>query len=145
MKFTVIKKENALRPVTPSDWEIFNQYPEGHRDVIKLKKKRTPAQIKLFDKWWAVMRLLYQNQREVGGKQKWGSPERVSKSLLIACGYYRKYYGFKGTVYIEAESIAFENCDPEKFEEIWERAVPFILKELGCTENELNENLVFYL
>ena len=138
MKFSVIKKDGAWHPVTPSDIEKSNKYPDGLQDVIDITGKRN---VKLFRKAWAIARIILDNDRE----GKFQNEHHVIDSLLIITGYYTQMWNFDGSTYPKPDSISWERCSDDKFKEIWEKWLPYIMQYLDCTEEQINNNIIFYM
>ncbi len=134
MKISFIKKQGSLHPVTPSDIESFNKFPEGFQCVLDVKKTRNPA---LFRKYWALCRMVLDNT------EGFRDVEQVSHSLLIVTGYCDQRVLRNGEAYVTPHHINWESCTAEKFEGIWNAIVPYVCEQLGNTEQEINDNLVW--
>lgn len=138
MKFSVTHKDGGWFPVMPHDIEVSNKYPNGLQDVIDITGKRN---VKLFRKAWAVARMILDNDRD----NRFRDEHHVIDSLLIVTGYYTQMWNFDKTFYPKPDSIAWERCSDDKFKEIWQKWLPYIMQYLDCTEEEINENLIFYV
>jgi hypothetical protein len=134
MKIGFIKKNGGFFPVTNQDLEDFAKISEGKQTILDVKITRN---VLLFRKYWALMRMVLENTE--GFRDK----EHVSHSLLIATGYCDQRVLRDGTSYVTPHHINWESCSPEKFDEIWDKIIPYVMEALKVTEQEINDNLVF--
>jgi len=137
-KFSVIHKDGGWYPITPHDLEISNKYPAGLIDVIDITGKRN---VLLFRKFWSICRMIYDNDK--GGKFR--DIHHVKDNLLILAGYVDQCWLMDGNFYLRPHSVSFESCSDEKFKEIWTKILPHVMNFLGVTEEEINDNLIFYV
>lgn len=135
-KFSVIHKSGAWHPVTPHDIEVSNKYPDGLQTVIDITGKRN---VKLFRKFWSLCRMILDNG------ENFRDVHHVKDSLMIMAGYVDQAWNFDGSFYLRPHSISWESCSDEKFQEIWDKILPHVMNFLGCSEAEINDNLIFYV
>lgn len=138
MKIGCIKKSDALYPVTPNDIEEFAKIPNGLHTIIDVTAKRN---VLLFRKFWSLCRLILDNDPSGNFRDV----HHVKDSLMIMAGYYDQCWLFDGTFYLRPQSVSFESCSDEKFQDIWKKILPHVMNFLGCSEAEINENIVFYM
>ena len=138
MKIGMMKKNCGMFPITASDIDKFAKYPDGLQDVIDITGKRN---VKLFRKAWAIARLILANDH----LDNFRDEHHVIDSLLIITGYYMQMWNFDGSTYPKPDSISWERCSDEKFKEIWEKWLPYIMQYLDCTEEQINNNIIFYM
>ena len=136
MKVSLVKKPDALFPMTPHDLEVFAKIPNGLRTIQDIKEQRN---VKLFNKIWPILRMV------AASSDNFRDEYEVRDAILILAGFCRPVYLLDGGTYFKPDSISFEKCTDEKFKKIWEAALPHFCKLLDCTEDEIDKNLIFYM
>lgn len=133
MKIAVLKSEGVLKPAYRQDIDEFEKLKPGMY-MVKITKSRN---LQHHNKYWSLCAMLADNF------DGFISKERASTWLKYKAGEVEYVIRTKGEVVIEPKSISFESMSQEKFEEFWEKIIPFVMEKLGVTREEIDDNLVF--
>jgi len=132
-----IKQHGKFKPVYRSDHDEWDKLKENVLYIAKISKVRDKSDIKLFKKYWALMRLIHDQS------DTFDDPESVSDWMKLKCNLIEIIEQRGEKVFFKPKSIAWENLPPEQFEMYWNRFVKIACELLGCTEYEIDENLIF--
>ena len=66
------------------------------------------------------------------------------KIMIMRAGYFTAYQTDKGTHY-EADSISFGSKTEDEFQEIYSRVLDQIIKDIGLTSDEVEEELTNFM
>jgi hypothetical protein len=143
MKYSSIRKtitkddvgKTALFPYGRLDFDEFEKIKSNRVCISETKNSRNP---KLFKKYWSLCRLI------ADGLPTFQDQESVSDYMKMKTGLVDFKTIVDGVVKIKVKSIAWENMSPDRFEEYWEKFIPIACELLGCTEQEINDNIIFY-
>ena len=137
MKIQVVKTPNGIiKPAYDSDFEYFKKMPTNEVFEIEYKKQRN---VKFHRKFFALLKLAYENQCD------YRLMEDLREDLLIVSGNYEeKVNRITGEVRKKAISISFQNMDNVKFNEVYESVKEVIVKWLGITNDNINEEIQQY-
>ena len=137
MKIQVVKTPNGIiKPAYDSDHEYFKKMPTNEVFEIEYKKQRN---IKFHRKFFALIKLAYENQSD------YRLMEDLRRDLLITSGNYNEVVNkITGEVFKVADSISFSNMDDVKFNEVYESVKDVIVKWLGITNENINEEINQY-
>jgi len=137
MKIQVVKTPNGIiKPAYDSDHEYFKKMPTNEVFEIEYKKQRN---IKFHRKFFALLKLAYENQSD------YRLMEDLRRDLLITSGNYKEVVNkITGEVFKVADSISFSNMDDVKFNEVYESVKDVIVKWLGITNENINEEINQY-
>jgi len=137
MKIQVVKTPNGIiKPAYDSDFEYFKKMPTNEVFEIEYKKQRN---VKFHRKFFALLKLAYENQCD------YRLMEDLREDLLIVSGNYEeKVNRITGEVRKKAISISFQNMDNVKFNEVYESVKEVIVKWLGITNENINEEIEQY-
>jgi hypothetical protein len=137
MKIQVVKTPNGtIKPAYDSDHEYFKKMPTNEVFEIEYKKQRN---IKFHRKFFALIKLAYENQSD------YRLMEDLRRDLLITSGNYNEVVNkITGEVFKVADSISFSNMDEVKFNEVYESVKDVIVKWLGITNENINEEINQY-
>ncbi len=136
MKIALIKKDNAYFPYYDSDREAFRKHKNN---VVYLAEIKQPRNLKHHKKYWALCTLVYENSEGFTGT------ENVSDWLKLKVGDVDYIEVTEERTCVKPRSINFESMDQEEFSKFWDRVLPFVCERLGCTNQEINENLIFFM
>jgi hypothetical protein len=147
MRLTTIKREitkndvgqRAMFPYSRTDLDDFVKVKNNQVSVIKISAGRN---IKLFNKYWGICKLILDNT------DKFKTQEDVSDYMKIKTGLvdYREFINIEGqqVMRIKVKSIAWEKMPAEEFENnYWQKFVGIACELLECTEEDINNNLVW--
>ena len=137
MKIQVVKTPNGIiKPAYDSDHEYFKKMPTNEVFEIEYKKQRN---IKFHRKFFALIKLAYENQSD------YRLMEDLRRDLLITSGNYNEVVNkITGEVFKVADSISFSNMDDVKFNEVYESVKEVIVKWLGITNENINDEINQY-
>jgi hypothetical protein len=134
MKIAMIKRFSQLQPVYNSDMDAFNKLKNNTEYMVDIK---LPRNLLTFKKYWALCKIV------AAGSNKMQTPEDADKFLKFKAGHVDYVYTGKGEIVLSVKSIAFENMTGEEWDIYYNSIVPHICEELGCTESEIAENIIF--
>jgi len=137
MKIQVVKTPNGIiKPAYDSDFEYFKKMPTNEVFEIEYKKQRN---VKFHRKFFALLKLAYENQSD------YRLMEDLRRDLLITSGNYTEVVNkITGEVFKIADSISFSSMDNVKFNEVYESVKEVIVKWLGITNENINEEIEQY-
>ena len=143
MKYSSIRKiitqddigKTALFAYGKLDLEEFEKIKLNRVCISETKNSRNA---KLFRKFWSLCRLVADNI------DSFEDQEAVSDYLKMKIGHVDFKTVVNGVVKIKVKSIAWHKMDQDEFERFWEKIIPIVTELLECTEQEINDNLIFY-
>ena len=137
MKIQVVKTPNGIiKPAYDSDHEYFKKMPVNEVFEIEYKKQRN---VKFHRKFFALLKLAYENQSD------YRLMEDLRRDLLITSGNYTEVVNkITGEVFKVADSISFSSMDNVKFNEVYESVKEVIVKWLGITNENINDEIEQY-
>ena len=92
-------------------------------------------------KFMALIKIGHENTREFPD----GIPfDPYRKWATMKAGYYDAYHTKKG-VMVEAKSISFKNMKEPEFAELYKAVIDVIIKDIGTTKEEIENNLINFL
>lgn len=125
------KPELILKPVCNSDLE----------SIVKLKPNTTykfsvvhPRNYEFHKKFFALLK----------NQEKYKTFEEYRLIKQMQSGYFKLVITEKGKVYLP-ESISFSNMDELEFETLYKNVLDQICKEIGCTSEEITQELVNFM
>ena len=137
MKINVIRnKYFQLEALTGEDFEYIKQIPEGDPLTFDFKKLRNPD---FHRKGFALFNLGFQNTRE-----PILSLNDYRKFVLKEAGIVDIIPTTKGDLVL-LKSIAFDKMDEIEFKQTYDSALNFIIKDIGATEEDIQNNLMNFL
>lgn len=60
--------------------------------------------------------------------------ERFRKDITILCGFYHPVWNARGEMRLEADSIAFDEMEPEDFERLYNTAIGVLMKQVMASK-----------
>lgn len=114
-------ERGQIRPDTPHDAELLDQYPPGALFELKDRSRRSNPQNSFY--WVKLTRIA-----EATGR--WANAEQLHRQLLIMCGHYTTVNTLDGGVRLEACSTSFKAMKPKDFTDYTKRA-DVVLAEAG--------------
>lgn len=132
MEFCAQVSNNKLIPVYDSDNE----------QIYKLKAKKeykfvvtAPRNYKFHKKLFALLNLGFQNSEHSMNFDEF----RAFK--IMQAGYYKRIVTEKGEFFLP-ESISFASMDDLEFEQLYSKMIDVMIKTLGCTSEEIEQELI---
>ena len=131
MEIYVKNTSMGLMPLYPSDYDEKKKLRinQDYKAVIT-----NPRNLGFHKKFFALLNLAHQNSSI-------DLPfEGFRAYILMKAGYVNLYQSPKGVIYLP-KSIAFASMSQEQFEECYNRVVNVIIKELGITSEDIDNEL----
>lgn len=136
MKIALIRTLSGLKPVWDSDNEKLKKIPLN--DILEYEVK-VPRGIKFHRKFFALMKLVYDNQEE------FNDFNTMREAITIAAGYMEEKQRLNGEVTIEAKSIAFSNMDEIEFGSLYTSCLDVIVDYFKFDKMSIEQEIVnFY-
>jgi hypothetical protein len=126
----IFRKElGCLRPVDDTGEALLRKLKLGSEVTVEIKR---PRNLKHLRKFWALMQLLYENQ------EHYASADEICTVFKFRIGHTKKIKTRDGIVE-EPLSISFPAMDQEGFDQFYDRAIDFAVKEIlpGMKEGTL--------
>lgn len=137
MKIYLAKNDKGiLIPAYASDLEEVNKMKVNRVYAFEAKKERNYQFLK---KFMALCKIGCENSKNVEMPF-----DTYRKYATIKAGFFKTYATPKG-VFVEAESIAFANMDEDKFAEVYNKTLDFIIKDTQATKEDIEENLLSFM
>lgn len=122
MKINMIKQRGGiLIPASDADEEKLTKFHTGEIYPVELKGSRNPA---FHSKMFVFFNFCFQYwkcDREFLSETK--QLEVFRKNLTVLAGFYDEFWTIKGTLRIEAKSLAYSNMGPDEFEECYKAMI----------------------
>lgn len=132
MKLFARNTINGLIPLYPSDLDQKRKLKIGKDYEIDIKH---PRNYEFHKKFYALINLAHDNTQL-------NMPfDAYRKYLIMKAGYFNVYETATGKFY-DAMSISFASMNQIEFEQLYSRVLDEVLKDLGCTQEDVMENLV---
>lgn len=124
----------GLVPLYPHDFDERRKLRLGQDYEVEVKN---PRNIKFHRKFMAMLNVGYENS-------KLDMPfESYRKYVTMKAGFFRAYTTPRGTFY-DAESISFSAMSQDQFEDVYSRVLDVIIKDLGCTGEDIEEQIMSF-
>jgi hypothetical protein len=145
----LVKRGGMFFPATPDDLNKSRKIVHG--EVVECTMKR-PNNIRFHRKLFKLLSVAYEHYCEFGSpmQEYKGRPiertsfDRFRQDLVILAGYYTPTWDARGTMRLEAQSLAFENCPDDLKEQIYDDVLRTALDHVykhSTTEEELRERV----
>jgi len=137
MEVLVVKTINGLlKPAFDEDKEKFSQFPKDGYFEIKYTKRRN---IRFHRKFFALLKIAYENQSD------YRLMEDLRRDLIITSGHYEELVNaITGEVYKIAKSISFNSMDETEFSLIYEDVKNVIIRWLGVSNEDIENEILQY-
>ena len=151
MQVAFVKTASGLLvPATQNDTDATMRWKAG---AVVRGEFAAMRNGKFFRKWWVLVQFAFDlwSERRGGEAVEYrGTPvltdlERFRKDLTIMAGFYRPVWNARGEMRLEAESIAWANMQPERFEQLYSKTIDVILEKIlpdaGLSEESLRRTV----
>jgi len=137
MELYVVKTINGLlKPAFDEDKEKFSQFPKDGYFEIKYTKRRN---VKFHRKFFSLIKIAYENQSD------YRLMEDLRRDLIITSGHYEEVVNaITGEVYKIAKSISFNSMDETEFSLIYEDVKNVIVRWLGVSNEDIENEILQY-
>ena len=123
---------HGLIPLYPSDYDEKKKLKIGETYKANITR---PRNYEFHKKFFALINLGHDNT-------SLEMPfDTYRKYLIQKAGFFKAYHTPKGT-YFEAESISFSKMSKEVFEDLYNRVVNEVIKDIGTTTEEIEKQLI---
>ena len=124
----------GLVPLYPSDYDEKRKLRLGKDYEVEV---RNPRNVGFHRKFFALLNVGHENT-------KMDMPfETYRKYVIMKAGYFKAYTTPLGIFY-DAESIAFAAMSQDQFEEVYSRVLDVIIKDIGCTSQEIELQILSF-
>ena len=130
-----MKKVNGrLVPMYESDRDKMSKLRD---DVLSvdIKQPRNPL---FHRKFFALLNLAFENQ------ERYDSMDTYRPIMIMKAGRYEEVHTDKGLVFLP-KSISFSSMDQAEFEDLYSKMIDVVIKELGCDEQFIEEELINFM
>jgi len=135
MKLYARNTLSGLVPLWPSDYDQKRKLKIGEDYEVTIKR---PRNIQFHRKFFALINVGHQNT-------KLEMPvDEYRKYVTIKAGYYNSYVTPKGA-FITAQSINFGSMDEDTFSELYDRVIDVIIKDIGATQQQIEEEIINFM
>lgn len=124
----------GLMPLFPADYDEKKKLKIGQEYEVEI---RHPRNYMFHKKMFALFNLGWQNTEvdmPFDTYRRW---------VTMRAGFVKIYETPKGKLY-EAESLAYSSMDQVKFEEVYSRVLDVIIKDLGISEEDVNNEIMSF-
>ena len=135
MKMLLLNTTQGLQPQYSDDVDEKKKLIIGKEYMVEIKKARNPQ---FHKKAFALFKIGCENSKSVDMPLK-----SYYKYAIAQAGFYTSYKTKKG-VYVEPDSIAFENMDDIEFQEVYSKVLDFIIQDTGATKEDIENNLMSF-
>jgi len=126
---------SGLVPMFPSDMDEKRKLKLG---VDYLVEVTNPRNYEYHKRFFALLNIGHENTNL-------DMPfDTYRKYILMKAGYFKAYSTPKGVFY-DAESISFASMPQDKFEEVYSRVLDKIIADIGCTNEEIQSQLINFM
>ena len=135
MKILLQNTINGLLPLYGSDYDEKRKLKLGETYEAEIVR---PRNVGFHRKFFALINLGWENtsmELPFEVYRKW---------VIMKAGYVQTYDTGKGILY-EAESIAFGSMPEDRFEVLFGRCLDIIIKDIGATEEDIQNALVGFM
>ena len=144
MKINMLKQRGGLFiPASDIEEEKLTKFKSGEVYEIELKGSRNPA---FHSKMFAFFNFCFQYWQ--GDKEFLSESKQFDvfrKNLTVLAGFYDEFWTIKGTVRIEAKSLAYSKMEPEEFEECYTALINAAIKHIfGDADYEIQNRLMSF-
>ena len=139
MNSILVKRDegNRLVPVYESDLEFIKKLPYDNPIFVTPKKGRN---YEFHKKMFALFKLGHNNSK----KYSHLSFDNYRKAMTMAAGFFITYEAFGKTFY-EAESLAYEKMEADKFEECYQAVLQRVMKDIEADKETIEHELMGFL
>ena len=135
MKIMVINTVTGLVPKYGTDYEAKKRLPIGWEGIVTVT---LPRNYEFHKKFFALLMLGFENQDSYDNFDDYRA--------LITCraGYYKEIKTDKGVVYMP-KSISFAKMDEFAFEELYNKVINLLIKDLKISAEDINNEIINFL
>jgi len=136
MNIYLLNTVNGLIPLYGDDFDEKRKLKIGEEYKATIVR---PRNIKFHKKAMALFKIGCENSKNVDMPF-----DSYRKYATIKAGYSKIFHTGKG-VYVEAESLAFDSMDQDRFQKVYNDVLNFIIKDIGGDKETIEQELVGFL
>ena len=146
----LLNTAHGLVPLYDEDYEEKKKLKIGETYKAKVTK---PRNIKFHRKFMALINLAFDNSKTVENARIAAenneaaipfTPDSYRKYCLIKSGFALIYQTSKG-MFIEAESMSFDNMSEDRFADVYSKVLDFVIKDTQADEKLFVEQLINFI
>ena len=130
-----IDQQNRIIPLYNTDYEILAKVHKNQPVRIEIVQERN---YEFHKKFFALLQLGFSNQ------DQYDIFEHYRAVFIMKCGKYEEIKTDKGVVYLP-QSISFAKMSQYDFEQLYSVMIDVLLKEIGCTKREIEQELINFI
>lgn len=144
MKINMIKQRGGiLIPASDADEEKLTKFHTGEIYPVELKGSRNPAFHSKMFVFFSFCFQYWKCDREFLSEAK--QLEVFRKNLTVLAGFYDEFWTIKGTLRIEAKSLAYSNMEPDEFEECYKAMINAAITHIfGDADYDIQNRLMSF-
>ena len=135
MKLLLNNTLSGLVPLYPSDYDNKRKLKLGETYEAEIKN---PRNIRFHRLFFALLNIGHENT-------DLDMPfETYRHYMIIKAGFFKAYQTSKG-LYYEPDSISFSSMSEEQFHEVYDRVLDKIIKDIGATKEDIEDQLINFM
>lgn len=138
MKVAVKNTASGLVPIYADDLDEKKKLKLDEVYWAEIKKARN---LQFHKKFFALIKIGHANTKTF---QEDIPLDAYRKWAIIKAGYCKMYKTPKG-IFVDADSIAFENMDESKFQEVYNAVLEVIIKDIGANRETIERELLTFI
>lgn len=135
MEIFVVKTFQGLKPSFESDREQYDKLKMNEKYKAVITK---PRDIVNHRRFFGLLNLCYANQ------ERYDNFEDFRYVMILKAGLYKIIETEKGVVF-RPKSISFVNMDELEFEDLYSRMIDVVIKTIGITSEQIEQEIVNYM
>ena len=124
--------DNKFTVAYDSDYERLKRIKAGKMVLCKITQ---PRNIEFHKKFFALIKMVYQNQ------EHYNNMEKLRKDLIISAGFFDEHITIWGETIQTAKSISFGSMNEETFQELYNRVLDEIIKHFHFDKQDILDNV----
>ncbi|MFK5981426.1 MAG: DUF1367 family protein [Flavobacteriaceae bacterium] len=136
MRLALVKQlDNSFKSAYDSDYDYIKKLKVGEIYFFEVKRERN---IKFHRKFFALIRMIYQNQTH------YDFEDELREDLLISAGIYTTHISFWGEETKKAKSLKFSNMNQDEFDDMYNSVLDEIVKHFNFGKQDIINNVEQY-
>ena len=135
MKIQMLKTKQGLTPLYNSGYESYQKLKIGWEGEVTFTQKRN---YEFHKKFMALVNMAFKNE------DKYNNFDHYRSYLTIKAGFYTAYE-MDGWTHKEADSISFASMDEIEFGDLYSKMLDVVIKEMGITGEEVDQNILDFM
>jgi len=131
-----VKQSGQFKPMYLADLERWEKVKENTPYIMRAERDKNH---KFHNKLFAIAQEIINNLPEDSPWENKTSYQLI-KASMIPLGFVEEMVTLEGQVVLIPESISFEKCKQEKFEEIYEKMIAYWVQKFGDWVLNITEN-----